>query len=200
LNSIVPPFKNLENDVYGHCHRSQNTLRLARQNLFTSAQNFPYYKLTEETRTSLISLLNELITNIIDPTITYIQKNSMDKFYTFSGDSGSTVVEQTFDAAFTQVTSMTAECKTKVTARSLMQEYGPYLNLINACTRSVSQYFRPPINLFTRRHFQALPKIGDVTRDLNQCSNSNNNRIEPCSVDFMKKYCQDESCKVNQIM
>ncbi|CAH1710187.1 unnamed protein product [Chironomus riparius] len=200
LNTIQNQFNNLFNDVYGHFHRSQNTLTGARQNLYSAASTFPYFRLTAENRQNLTGVLSALVYNIIDPTIEAVQKSAMTKFYAYNSDT-QTVTEEAFLAVDTQLNALSTlapNCTTGVTSRKLTAEYSNYTNGINNCTRFVFQKFRDPINEFTREHFVALPLINRIVRDLNQCTGGlNSNRIETCVTNFDNTYCQEDTCKVN---
>lgn len=164
-----------------------------------TATNYPFYRLTDETRKGLTTLLDGLIKNTIDPTVEYIQKNSMDKLFGFNADSAN-IVEQTFSAADTQlnaITSMNCSDQSNITSRKLMTEYTDFISSINNCTRYVFQLFRAPINEFTRVHFIALPLINRLNRDLNACpSILNRAGIQKCSEDYLKNNCQEDTCKV----
>ncbi|XP_070497149.1 uncharacterized protein [Chironomus tepperi] len=199
LSNIQQQFNNLFNDVYGHFHRSQNTLTAARQNLYSAASTFPYFRLSADNRKNLTATLNALIYTTIDPSIEAVQKNAMTKIYSFNTDE-QTVTEQAFLAVDTQLSALTTldvNCTTGVTSRKLSNEYANYTSGINNCTRFVSREFRDPINEFTRVHFVALPLINRIVRELNQCSN-NANKMETCVTAFDTTYCQEASCKANE--
>lgn len=201
LSNVNQQFNNLFNDVYGHFHRSQTTLRIARQNLYTSASTFPYYRLSEDARKNLTALLGSLIYTVIDPTVESVQKTAMTKMYAFNTDENN-VVEQALSAVDTQLSalqSMSENCTAGVTSRKLTAEYANFISAINNCTRFVSQKAREPINEFTRVHFVALPAINRAVRDINTCS-SNANRIDTCVVEFFKNYCQGSGCKFEAIV
>lgn len=164
---------------------------------------FPYFRLTAEDRKSLTDILVSLVYKTIDPTIESVQRAVMNKLYDASTDS-ETVVETAFGAVDNQINTlktMSEKCTSDVTSRKLTSEYSNYISAINGCTRLVSQKFRDPISEFTRVHFVALPLMQKIVRDLNSCSSSFNiNKIDTCVADFIKAYCQDESCKVNSVM
>lgn len=201
LNSVQQPFNNLQGDVYGHFHRSQTTLRIARQNLFQTASSFPYYRLPSDKRKSLVKLLDTLIYGVIDPTVEYVQKASMDQYYSFNHDE-KTPVEDAFSAADSQLSAMSSECGVTldITSRKLLNEYSPFISSINDCTKTMSQHYRAPINEFTRVHFVALPLINRLNRDLSSCVGglSGRDRIEPCVTEFLTKNC--EECQVSSTM
>lgn len=201
LNSISQPFTTLQADVYGHFHRSQTTLRTARQDVYRAAEIFPFFRLTSENRRNLVELLNNLIYKVIDPTVDYIQKTSMDKYFQFNVDA-KTSVENTFAAAESQLEALKSECSgSKVTSRQLTTEYTSFTSAINECTRLISSKYRAPINEFTRVHFIALPLINRIDRDLRACMNPLSiGRIEQCVTDFNTRYCQEESCTTNPTM
>jgi hypothetical protein len=203
LSNIQQQFNNLFNDVYGHFHRSQNTLTAARQNLYSAASTFPYFRLSPENKLNLTGVLSALVYNTIDPMIEAVQKSAMTKLYAYNSDA-QTVTEQAFSAVDTQLSALStldANCTSGVTSRKLTTEYANYTNGINNCTRFVFQKFREPITEFTRVHFVALPLINRIVRDLNQCTGGlNTNRIDTCVTTFDNTYCQSESCKVNPTM
>lgn len=190
-------------DVYGHYFRSQNTLRRARQNLFTVASRYPYYTLNAETRQKLVKTLTALLVNCIDPTVEYLQKESMLPFFDFMKDD-STAIEKGFKGVATQLEKLSAAvsnssndaCLIKENiSRRLPNEYNALVSAINECTRNITIVYRPTINEFTRLHFIALPLINRISTELNQCDNNGNNR-ESCVVKFLTTYCEDDSCKV----
>jgi hypothetical protein len=148
-----------------------------------------------------VTLLSNLIFKVIDPTVEYIQKSSMDKYYAFNVDS-QTSVEKAFAAIETQLEALISECPgSKVTSRQLTTEYAPFTAAINECTRLINSKYRAPINEFTRVHFIALPLISRIDRDLRTCSSPLTvNRIEQCAIDFTTKYCQEDSCTTNPVM
>lgn len=196
-------FNALFMDVYGHFFRSQNTLRLARQNIFTAASRFPYQSISTETRQKLTKTVTALLTTCIDPTIDYLQKDSMLRFFNFMKDVN-TPIENGFKAVVTQLGAISAavsnttndSCLRKENInRRLPTEYSALIAAINDCTRNSSTTYRAPINEFTRVHFAALPLLNRIGTELNQCSNNGNNR-ESCVVKFLMTYCEDESCKV----
>ncbi|KAG5676849.1 hypothetical protein PVAND_006656 [Polypedilum vanderplanki] len=200
IGNIIQQFNNLQSDVYGHFHRSQTTLRIARQNLYMSASNFPYYRLEKDTtRKELTALLGSIIYNIIDPTVDYVQKTSMDKFFMFNSDTAPNV-EQAFSTADSQLNALaTMNCSdSTVSSRKLMSEYSDFIFAINNCTRVIFQKYRAPINEFTRVHFIALPLINRLNRDLNACTSILNRvGVEACIIEYLKNNCQEENCKVN---
>jgi hypothetical protein len=201
INSIQQPFNNLMMDVYGHFARSQNTLRGARQDLFRAAENFPYYRLSSEKRKSLITLLDSLIYNVIDPTVDYVQRTSMQRFYAFNTDE-KTPVEEAFSAADSQLAAMSSECakQSDLSARKLMGEYQGFISSINDCTKAMNQQYRAPIGEFTRVHFNALPLINKIHRELSGCSGANDKNFDKCVTDFMTKHCQSDKCQTNGVM
>lgn len=203
-------YNSLFNEVYGHFFRSQNTLRTARQNVFTAAEKFPYHTLTADSRKSLIELLSALTEKHIDPTVDFLQKDSMLKFYNYAKDE-STPVEKTLKVVAPQLEELkTAVSKTsndnclrrENINRRLPTEYNAIITAINDCTRSASMMYRSPINEFTRVHFAALPVISRIGSDLTNCGNNGANR-ESCVVKFLKTYCidaADETCKTGSTM
>lgn len=201
ISNVQQPFNNLQSDVYGHFHRSQTTLRSARQNLFQTASSFPYYRLSADNRKSLVKLLDNLIYNVIDPTVEYVQKASMDQYYSFNHDE-KTPVEDAFSAADSQLSAMSSECGVTldITSRKLLNEYSSFISSINDCTRSMSQRYRSPINEFTRVHFVALPLINRLNRELSNCVGGITGRvkIEPCVTEYLTKNCQE--CQVTSTM
>jgi len=178
-------------------------LTAARQNLYSAASTFPFFRLSAENKQNLTEVLSALVYDIIDPTLESVQKSAMTKFYAYNSDP-QTVTEQAFSAVDTQLNALAtlpANCTTGVTSRKLTAEYANYTNGINNCTKFVSQKFRDPITEFTRVHFVALPLINRIVRDLNQCSGGLNvNRIDTCVTNFDNTYCQTDTCKVNPTM
>lgn len=193
------PFNNLQSDVYGHFHRSQNTLRGARQNLYQTASSFPYYRLNADLRKNLVTYLDTLIYKVIDPTVEFVQKASMDQYYAFNSEEKS-VVEQAFLAADSQLSAMSSDCGTKmeVSSRKLMNEYSSFISSINDCTREMSRQYRSPISEFTRVHFVALPLINRLNRELNGCSTPRGS-TDQCIKEYLAKNCLDH-CSVSAIM
>jgi hypothetical protein len=190
INSIQQPFNNLMMDVYGHFARSQNTLRGARQDLFRAAENFPYYRLASDKRKSLVKLLDSLIYNVVDPTVDYLQRTSLKRFYAFNADER-TPVEEAFSAADSQLSAMSSE---------LMSEYQSFISSINDCTKAMNQQYRSPIGEFTRVHFNALPLMNKIHRELNNCAGANDKKFDQCVNEFSTKHCQNDGCATNGIM
>lgn len=207
LSSLSRPFNVLRDDVYGHFYRSQNTLRIARQNLFSIASKFPFFALSDETRQNLVKRLTAILINIIDPTVDYLQKDSMLSYFNFMVDPMTSIEAAVKQAepklqelrdAIKNVTDEACLKKVDINARKLTASLNPAIAAINDCTRNASALYRAPINEFTRVHFTALPFINRMSMDLSQCSNGNTK--EACSVTFLTKYCEEDSCGVSSTM
>lgn len=203
LNSLTRSFNSLRDDVYGHFFRSQTTLRIARMQLFSTASKFPYYLLSNTTRVQLVNRLSYIINNCTDPTIDYLQKDSMLRYSNFMG---LTPIETALEPLTSQLelleTALRAvndsDCFSKLTVinqRRLNADFSPFTNAVGDCIRVANQQYRQPINEFTRVHFIALPLINRINNDLSQCANIQNaNRREPCvTSNFLEKYCEDDS-------
>lgn len=207
LNSISRPFNALRDDVYGHFFRSQATLRNARQAIFSTASVFPYYMLKEDTRSSLMANMTKLLTQCADPTIDYLQKESMLRFYNFMVDA-STPIEKALQPAIDQLNQLeedlkaatNASClaKVRITQRQIQNAYNTFIDAVNNCTRQANQAYRAPINEFTRVHFIALPLMNKVNRELQSCDT--NNVKDSCVVNFLSKFCAEDTCKVCSTM
>lgn len=150
-----------------------------------------------------MTTLTALLTNCIDPTIDYLQKESMLRFFNFMKDENTTI-EKSFKAVSTQLEELSAavsgsgddDCLRKENInRRLPNEYSAVIAAVNDCTRNISNVYRAPINEFTRVHFVALPLIARLSAELNQCANNGNNR-ETCVMKFLETYCEGETCKV----
>lgn len=207
LSQLSRPFNALRDDVYGHFFRSQNTLRLARQTLFSTASKFPYHQVNNDTRHNLTRSISAVITNCIDPTVDYLQKTSMLPYFNFMNDSMTpieigftavTVQLQNLIAAVKAVTNSDCLARENVSSRRLSTDYSVVTGAINDCIRNASATYRPPISEFTRLHFIALPFINRMNRDLDQCENGNSTQ---CVIKYLGKYCDNEStCKVCSTM
>jgi hypothetical protein len=178
-------------------------LRAARQNIFAAASKYPYYSLTTETRTKLVKTLTALLNTCIDPTVEYLQKDSMLGFFNFMKDENN-AIEKSFKLAATQLQEVSSavsnssddDCLRRENInRRLPNEYITYLTAIIVCTRNISIEYRTPINEFTRAHFLALPLLNRISTELNRCVNNGSNR-ESCVIKFLATYCEDETCKV----
>lgn len=204
IASLSRPYNNLRDDLYGHFFRSQTTLRLARQTLFSTASKFPYYQLNDTMRASLVKKLSTIINDCVDPTIDYVQKTSMLPFFDFATDA-STPIEAGLSIVSTQLQDLTTAVQATsnstclknqdVTSRRLSASYSAVIDAELACIRNASAEYRPPINEFTRVHFVALPYITRINTELMLCSNRNN--TDSCVDEFLTKFCDDEArCKV----
>lgn len=201
-------FNALRDDVYGHFFRSQTTLRNARESLFSSATKFPFYQLNDTMRPSLVKRLTTLLNECIDPTIDYVQKNSMLPYFNFMIDSG-TPVEIGFMVISAQLEELSTAIKAAtdddclrtlaITSRKLTTSYSGVISAANDCIRNASVTYRDPINVFTRVHFVALPLINRLNSELNQCANGNSNN--QCIDRYLTRNCEDETtCKVCSTM
>jgi hypothetical protein len=205
-SSLTQPFNSLRDDVYGHFFRSQATLRQARQGLFSRAQRFSYYRLETETRQKLILRLTEILEQVIDPTIDFLQKSSMLRYFNFMKDTSSPI-EKTLAPMTKQLedlistvkgTNDTCINKESITVRRLSREYSSYENAINSCIREAFIAYRQPISEFTRVHFIALPFISRIQNDLGGCDGGSSQN--QCVENFLTKYCSEDSCKVASTM
>jgi hypothetical protein len=205
-SSLSQPFNSLRDDVYGHFYRSQVTLRQARQSLFSRAQKFPYHRLSAETRQSLVKRITEILIDVIDPTVDYLQKNSMLRYYNFMTDEMSPI-EKALKPMSTQLEDLiktvqggndSCTNKESITVRRLDREYSSYVGSINSCIREAFSAYRQPISEFTRVHFTALPYIGRILNDLGGCDGGNNQ--DACIKNFLIKYCAEDTCKVSSTM
>lgn len=207
LTSISRPFNALRDDVYGHFFRSQGTLRVARQAIFSTASVFPYYLLTEDTRNLLMANMTKLLTECADPTIDYLQKDSMLRFYNFMTDA-TTPIEKALQPAIDQLNTLEEDlkaatdqsclAKVRIAQRQIQTAYNSFIDAVNDCTRQASQAYRQPINEFTRVHFIALPLMNKINRELSAC-NSNNVK-DSCVLNFLSKLCAEDTCKVCSTM
>jgi hypothetical protein len=202
LTTLTRGYNALFTDVHGHFFRSQATLRVARQNIFDAASKYPYFSLTTETRQKLVKTLTALLTTCIDPTVEYLQKNSMLGFFNFMKDENN-AIEKSFKAAATQLEKLSSavssssddDCLRRENInRQLPNEYITFNTAIIECTRNISIEYRSPINEFTRAHFLALPLLNRISTELNRCGNNGNG--ESCVVKFLATSCEDETCKV----
>lgn len=207
LTTLSRPFNALRDDVGGHFFRSQNTLRNARQAIFMTASTFPYHMLSNDTRHQLVSNLTKLLTECADPTIDYLQKASMLRFYNFMSDA-KTPIETALQPVVDQLNTLEQDLKSaknqsclasvKITQRGIQTAYSNFTEAVNNCTRKASQAYRAPISEFTRVHFMALPLLNKVERELSAC-NSNNVK-DSCVLTFLSKFCAEDSCKVCSTM
>ncbi|CRL03425.1 CLUMA_CG016348, isoform A [Clunio marinus] len=215
LSSLMRPVNILRDEVYGHFFRSQNVLRLARENLFSTASKFPYYQLEPEVRQNMVKRLSTIINECIDPTVDYLQKNAILPYFNFMSDE-KTPVESSFEPVMTQLEGLKAIIESSdknsclrsanINSRRLTTRYNSVINAVNSCTRSASMTYRAPITEFTRLHFAALPLVNRMNTELNQCTSilastlgteSNSERTNECLKAYLEKYCEDEEqCKV----
>lgn len=210
VTTTMRSFNSLFMEVYGHFFRSQSSLRVARQSVFTSASRFPIHTLTEETRKNLKSTVSTLIDTYMDPTIDFLQKEAMLRFYNYAKDETSPI-ERTIKVIAPQLeeisnsvsnTSNDVCLRRENINRRLPNEYIGIISAINDCTRNISNQYRAPINEFTRVHFVALPLITRMSAELMGCANNGANR-ESCVVRFLETYCVDtanETCKTGATM
>lgn len=201
MGSLSRSYNNLRDEIYGHFFRSQNTLRVARQSLFSTASKFPFYQLTDSTRQNLVKRLEAIIDDCIDPTIDFVQKKAILGFYNF--EEGKTQIETAWSGAHEQIQNLTDAVKAvtddvclenkSVSNRRLSIDFNPLTTAINDCTRNASALFRDPINSFTRVHLLAQPLINRMSTDLTFCATGN--KHEDCVSKFLLRYCE-ETCKV----
>lgn len=205
-NTLTQPFNSLRDDVYGHFYRSQTTLRQARQGLFSRAQRFPYYRLDTEKRQNLVKRLTEILEEVIDPTVEFLQKQSMLRYFNFMKDDSSPI-EKALSPMNKQLeelietmrgTNDTCLNKEMITVRRLSRSYSAYESAINSCIREAFVAYRQPISEFTRVHFVALPFIARIQTDLGGCEGGSSQNA--CIENFLKKYCNEDSCKVESTM
>lgn len=207
LTSLGRFFKILRGDASGYFTRSQNTLRISRQNLFSTAVDFPYHHLSDATRQSLAKRLASIMTTCIDPTVDYLQNDSMFIYFNFA-KSTSSPIETALEGFLTQLNELSdavkattdSDCliKEDIKSRLLTAEYNNLTTAINACTRNSSASNRGPISEFMRLQLTALTFITRLNLDVNICANGN--RKEECVANFLKEYCEEDSCKVCSTM
>lgn len=135
----------------------------------------------------------------------YLQKDSMLNYFNFMEDETSPIenmqiaksLEELKDAVRTATDDACIK-KLNINNNKLTSSFKEATSAVNDCNRNASVMYRAPINEFTRVHFIALPFINRMNNDLNQCSNGNNR--EACTIKFLAKYCEDDSCKVSSTM
>lgn len=141
---MTKQFNSLRDDVYGHFYRSQNTLRIARQSLFSTASKFSYHQLTAETRPILTARLTAIITEIIDPTVDYLQKDSMLRYYNFMQDASTPIekglqpiMNQLEESKTTARDALNENClkQESLTARKLSKDYEAAVDAVSACIK-----------------------------------------------------------------
>lgn len=199
LVSLQRSFNTLRDDVYGHFFRSQNTLRLAREDLNSNGAKFAYYRLTSDTRQKLAAWLKNVVQTCIDPTIQYLQINAMDRYYNVYSEP-MTPIEQTFQPVVSQLSELItavqaatdSAClnKENINGQKLSNAYNPMINAIDGCTRNASSQYRAPINEFTRIHFVALPFIARMSLQLQLCNSvlsGNDASREVCVLNFVSE-------------
>lgn len=212
LNTLSRAFNNLRDEVYGHFFRSQTTLRVARQSVYSVASKFPFYQLNDTMRTSLVSRLSSIVNDCMDPTISFLQIDSMSQYFNFMTDQ-KTLSEQAFASAAAQLQELTTlvqginndDCVRGLglTARRLGTEYNPIITAITDCVRNATSLYRPPTNDFTRVHLVALPYINRMGTDLGNCGSNavgNAGTNNQCIDRFLAKYCANDSCKTCSTM
>ena len=196
---MTKPFNNLYNEVYGHFYKSQNTLRVARQDLFTTASTFPWYKLTSGTRTSLAAKIASINSDCIDPTVDYLQKTAMTRFFDYTSGKA-TAIEDEIKPAVTQlieledavrgVTDNVCLAKIKLTSAKLIKEYSNFTKAVDTCIKNATIAYRPLTKAFTQLHLAALPLINRMNTELIKCENGKPD-AETCVIAWLAKYCDD---------
>jgi hypothetical protein len=162
--------------------------------------------LEAETRQKLVTRLTEILEQVIDPTIEFLQKDSMLRYFNFMKDSSSPIekalspmTKQLEDLiTTTKATNDTCIDKENITVRRLSRAYSTYESGINSCIREAFIAYRQPISEFTRVHFIALPFISRIQNDLGGCEGGSSQN--ECIENFLKKYCSEDSCKVASTM
>lgn len=197
----------LRADVSGYFTRSQNTLRLSRQNLFSASVDFPYHHLSDATRQNLAKRLASIMTTCIDPTVDYMQNDSMFVYFNFM-KSANSPIETALEGFLIQLNELSdavkattdSDCliKQDVKSRLLTAAYNNLTTAINVCTRDSATSNRGPISEFMALQLTALTFITRLNLDLNICASGN--RKEECAVNFLKEYCEEDSCKVCSTM
>lgn len=192
----------LRDDVFAEILRSQATLRLSREALITAGTRFPYYRLNETVRPGLVMRLTTILGMCVEPTLKYLQIDSMSEFYNFMTDAR-TPVENAFEPAskilqnlVSTIRKSSDACLRKVnlTPRALTREFNQFINAGNDCIRNATTLYRSHENDFARAHVAALQLLTRLTAELVPCANGNSNQ---CVERYLKKYCEDETtCKV----
>lgn len=200
-------FKTLRGDVSGYFTRSQNTMRISRQNLFAGALDFPYHQLNYETRQLLVKRLMTILTTCIDPTVDYLQNNSMFIYFDLMKTASSPIetslksfLSQLNELSFAVKATTDDDCLSKedIKTRFLTLAYNNLTNAINSCSKNAIASNRGPLIEFSKFQFTALTLITRMNFDLNFCANGN--KKEDCVVNFLKEYCEEDSCKVCSTM
>lgn len=151
--------------------------------------------------------MTKLLTDCADPTIDYLQKDSMLRFYNFMSDE-STPIEKALQPAIDQLntleedlkaaTNQSCLSKVRIVQRQIQNAYNNFTDAVNNCTKQANQAYRAPINEFTRLHFTALPLMNKVNRELSACDT--NNVKDSCVLNFLSKLCAEDTCKVCSTM
>lgn len=178
LAALSPPFNVLKNELDGHFFRSATGIRLARSALLSSASSFPYYSLTNETKTYLKGNLTNIVSNCADPTIDYLQNAAFKTLFSFANDTGSPI-ERALQPGFDQLdllenairgaNNQTCMASITVSTLNLTATYANFTNGIEACTTNASASYRAPIRNFVDDNFAAFPVLTAMNLNLAGC-------------------------------
>lgn len=202
LTTLSRYFKVLRGGVSAYFTRSQNTLIVSRQSLFSTALDFPYHQLSDETRQNLVKMLASVLTSCIDPTVEHLRSETTFVYFNFT-QSASSPIENALKDFRSQLNVLTNSVKTAtedclmqidVKSGSLTSTYNPLTNAINACSRYATASNRLPLLEFTRLHYAALNMVNRMNLDLNLCGNGN--KKEECVLNYLKENCVKDLCKV----
>lgn len=153
-------------------------MRLARSTLFATASSFPYFSLTNDTKTDLKGNLTNILNNCLDPTIEYLQKDALTSFFSLSNDTR-TPIEHALQPGFEQLNvleeairsadNQTCLAAVNVNTLNLTATYANFTNGIDACTTNASASYRRPIADFVQANFVALPVTTGMNLNLAGC-------------------------------
>lgn len=181
----------MRDEIYGHFLRSQNSLRAAGDQVFSAAQRFPYFALSNETRDALSSNITFFLRNCSKPTNDYLGRNATLPMFDYTTNNTSPIeiafkpVKDILDQIIAVASSVNIDTQCLRTIglgfSRFERTFTAVVNYINQCTRLLSLTYRPAITEFTRLHFVALPVVNRLATDLNSCASNWNLDRETCA-------------------
>lgn len=161
-------------------------------------------------RANLKRRLTSIISECIEPTIDYLQKDAILPYFNFMTEAR-TPIESGFETVSSQLRQLETAIKSandtsclrteNINRARLTTEYGNVVNAESDCIRNASSMYSTPITEFNRAQLTVVPFVTRINAELILCSNENFIDHNQCIDRFLARFCDDEStCKVCSTM
>lgn len=154
--------------------------------------------------------LRTVLSECIEPTIEYLQKDAILPYFNFMTEAR-TPIESGFATVSTELRRLekavkaanNSTCLTSlnINRARLTTEYGAVVVAESECIRNASDLYRTPIGEFNRAQLVVLPFVTRLNAELILCASENFIDNNQCVDRFLARYCEDESaCKTCSTM